>query len=88
MFQADALSSPESLSPEDSGYKTGKLIGVRYPYLTIDEQNRQARDDMRNEVLPYSTKQWEYVKGWLKGYGEFSASGETDTVNDKEEKLP
>ena len=84
MFQPDVLSSPEPLSAEDSGYKTGQLIGVRYPYLTIDEQNRQARDDMRNEGLPYTTKQWEYVKGWLKGYGDVSASGEKI----KEEQIP
>jgi hypothetical protein len=58
---------------EDSGYNMGKLIGTRYPYLTIDEQNRQARDDMRNESLPLTTEQWQYIKGWLKGYGDVCA---------------
>ena len=69
--------SPESLSVAEAGYQMGKLIGTRYPYLTIDEQNRQARDDMRSESLPYTTKQWQYIQGWLKGYGDVCApSGE------------
>jgi hypothetical protein len=72
MVQDDALISLEQSSMEDMGYRMGKLTGTRYPYLTIDEQNRQARDDMRSENLPYTTKQWEYIEGWLKGYGDVS----------------
>ncbi|MGO8950916.1 MAG: hypothetical protein ACLQUY_25335 [Ktedonobacterales bacterium] len=70
MVQHDGLPSPEPLSVEDAGYQKGKLIGTRYPYLTIDEQNRHARDDMRHEGLPYTTTQWQYIKGWLKGYAD------------------
>jgi hypothetical protein len=73
MVQHDAQFSPEPLSVEDSGYNMGKLIGTRYPYLTIDEQNRQARDDMRNESLPFTSEQWQYIKGWLKGYADVCA---------------
>lgn len=54
-------------------YIMGKLTGTRYPYLTIDEKNRQARDDMRGESLPFTTVQWRYIKGWLKGYGDVCA---------------
>ena len=78
MSQHDQLPSPEPLSPENIGYEMGKLTGGRYRYLTIDEQNRLARDDMRNEGLSYATTQWQYIKGWLKGYGEVSIAGGTD----------
>jgi hypothetical protein len=77
MVQDDAPISLEQSSMEDMGYQMGKLTGRRYPYLTIDEQNRQARDDMRSESLPYSTKQWQYIEGWLKGYGEVSTQERT-----------
>lgn len=72
MVQNDALISLEQSSMEDMGYQTGKLTGTRYPYLTIDEQNRQARDDMRSESLPPTTQQWQYIEGWLKGYRDVS----------------
>jgi hypothetical protein len=87
MVLDDAPISLEQSSMEDMGYQMGKLTGTRYPYLTIDEQNRQARDDMRSESLPYTTKQWQYIEGWLKGYRDVStldctpATGEAGQVN-------
>jgi len=77
MVQYDALISLERSSMEGTGYKMGKLTGTRYPYLTIDEQNRQARDDMRSESLSYTTKQWQYIEGWLKGYADVSTLNST-----------
>jgi hypothetical protein len=77
MVEHDVLISLEQSSMEDTGYKMGKLTGTRYPYLTIDEQNRQARDDMRGESLSYTTKHWQYIEGWLKGYADVSTLDST-----------